>query len=434
MARRRRLGSPMSSVVSGLTRSQLGQQVRDLFGAPARPALETEPGLVGVEVELIPARPGTYPPKPVGKTELEEALACDPTLVSDASITFEPGGQVELGPSPSTTVVDLLENIEHLVGRLRRCVARSGIAMVSTGTNMWHSNEILGLQTDRPRYRTMQAHFDQVGPYGRKMMRQTASLQVCLDFGGDEVAGARWLLANLAGPALTAAFANSAVFEGAATGLRSTRSAIWQEVDPSRTGFDGDQIGSDRVEAYTSFALAAEAMPLPREDGETLPLRVPFGDWWALDGMRPDEDDLAHHLTTLFPPVRLHGYMEVRYIDALPEHWIPIPVLILTALLYDQKACEDALAGLSHCPDTLREEWRAAAALGMADAALRFQALLMFELALNALPRFPPGYFPADAAHRIAEYRDRYIASARCPADDQLQRFTASPDDLSAFL
>lgn len=424
----------MSSVVSTLTRSQLGPRVRDLFGAPDRPALWTEPGLVGVELELIPVRAGACPPEPVGKTAIEEALAYDPTLVSDASITFEPGGQVELSPSPSATVVDLFGNIEHLVGRLRRCVARSGIVMVSTGTNMWHSNEILGLQTDRPRYRAMQAHFDHIGPYGRKMMRQTAALQVCLDFGEDDMAGARWLLANLAGPALTAAFANSAVLEGAATGLRSTRSAIWQGIDPSRTGFGGEQIGSDPVEAYSSFALAAEAIPLPREDAETLPIRVPFGDWWTLDGVRPDGDDLAHHLTTLFPPVRPHRHLEVRYIDALPVHWIPIPVLILTALLYDRQACEDALAGLPHFPGTLRGKWHAAAAGGMDDAALRSQALMLFDLALNALPRFPPGYFPTDAAHRIAEYRDRYIVSARCPADDQLQHFTMSPDGLAAFL
>lgn len=424
----------MTTAVTTLPRSRLAPQVRDLFGAPSRPVSRMGPGSVGVELEFIPVRPGACSPEPVRKTAIEKALAYDPTLVSDASITFEPGGQVELSPPPSDTVVDLFANIEHLVGRLRRCVARSGIVMVSTGTNMWHSNETLGLQTNRTRYRTMQAHFDQVGPYGRKMMRQTAALHVCLDFGEGEVAGARWLLANLAGPALTAAFANSSVFEGAATGYRSTRSAIWQEVDPSRTGFAGEQIGSDPIDAYCTFALAAEVMPLPREDGETLPVRMSFGDWWALDGARPDGDDLAHHFSTLFPPVRPHGYMEVRYIDALPEHWIPIPVLILTALLYDQKACGEALAGLSHFSRVLREQWRAACALGVAEAALRSQALMLFDLAFDALPRFSAGYFPTDAASRIAEYRERYVESARCPADDQLQHFSTSPDHLAAFL
>jgi glutamate--cysteine ligase len=173
-------------------------------------------------------------------------------------------------------------------------------------------------------------------------------------------------------------------------------------------------------------------MPLPRKDDERLPFQMRFGDWWSRGSIRPDAEDLTHHLTTLFPPVRPHTHMEVRYIDALPQHWIPIPVLILTALLYDKEACEDALAGLSHFSGSLRNRWRVAT-LGMADPALRAEAHMLFEFALSSLGRFPSGYFPTDAAERIAGYRNRYIDAGRCPADDQLDSFASSPADLSAF-
>jgi glutamate--cysteine ligase len=410
--------------------AQVIQQVRGLFST-RRPRFE--PGLVGVELEFIPVRADIQPPQPVGKLALENAMRSDPDLAREACISFEPGGQIELSPLPSASVTELLTTVDRLVGRLRQCAALHQISLVSTGTNMWHSGHELGLQTDRPRYRAMQAHFDAIGPYGRQMMRQTAAVHICFDFGEPEVQRSRWLLANLAGPALTAAFANSAVLDGVATGLRSTRSAIWQNVDASRTAFDGEHIGPDPVEAYTSFALAAEAMALPRHHGEPLPFRMRFGDWWSQGNLRPDDKDLTHHLTTLFPPVRPHMHMEVRYIDALPQHWIPIPVLILTALLYDKEACEEALAGLSHFSGSLRDRWQDAT-LGMTEPALRDEARMLFDLALSAFERFPSGYFPTDAAQRITDYRDRYIVPGRCPADDQLNSFVSSPDDPSAFL
>ena len=43
---------------------------------------------------------------------------------------------------------------------------------------------------------------------------------------------------------------------------------------------------------------------------------------WIEDGHElgwPTLDDLDYHLTTLFPPVRPRGWLELRMIDALPD-------------------------------------------------------------------------------------------------------------------
>ncbi len=46
---------------------------------------------------------------------------------------------------------------------------------------------------------------------------------------------------------------------------------------------------------------------------------VPFEQWASgavrLGGRTPTTADLDTHLTTLFPPVRLRGYLELRYLD-----------------------------------------------------------------------------------------------------------------------
>lgn len=50
-------------------------------------------------------------------------------------------------------------------------------------------------------------------------------------------------------------------------------------------------------------------------------------------GRRPVWADLDYHLSTLFPPVRAVGHLEVRYIDAQPGDLWRVPVAAIDALL-----------------------------------------------------------------------------------------------------
>ena len=60
----------------------------------------------------------------------------------------------------------------------------------------------------------------------------------------------------------------------------------------------------------------------------------------------PDAEDLSTHLTTLFPPVRPRGWFEVRYLDAQPWPWWPVPMAVLHALLDDAGAIGRRRGGL----------------------------------------------------------------------------------------
>ena len=55
--------------------------------------------------------------------------------------------------------------------------------------------------------------------------------------------------------------------------------------------------------------------------------------------------DLDYHLTTLFPPVRPRGYVEIRCLDALPDRWWPA-LAAITATLVDDPVAADAAAEL----------------------------------------------------------------------------------------
>ena len=85
-----------------------------------------------------------------------------------------------------------------------------------------------------------------------------------------------------------------------------------------------------------------------REPGSqdwTAPAGVTFRDWLRDGGSgtlrAPTAEDLDYHLSTLFPPVRPRGHMELRMIDAQPgDGWI-VPAAVVTALTDDDRAADD---------------------------------------------------------------------------------------------
>ena len=71
--------------------------------------------------------------------------------------------------------------------------------------------------------------------------------------------------------------------------------------------------------------------------------------------------DLDYHLTTLFPPVRPRGYLELRCLDALPDRWWPA-LAALTVTLADDPVAADAAAEL--CAP-VADSWETAARHGL---------------------------------------------------------------------
>ena len=107
---------------------------------------------------------------------------------------------------------------------------------------------------------------------------------------------------------------------------------------------------------------------------------------WIANGHElgwPTLDDFDYHLTTLFPPVRPRGWLELRMIDALPDEWWPVAVAVTATLLDDAEAADAAAAAVA----STRGCWIAAARDGLADPALRAAADACFTAVLEALPR-----------------------------------------------
>ncbi|WPO69537.1 MULTISPECIES: ergothioneine biosynthesis glutamate--cysteine ligase EgtA [unclassified Streptomyces] len=388
------------------------------------------PRTTGVELEWLVHEPGLAH-VPVPTARLEAAYAALRALPLHASLTVEPGGQLELSSLPAASLTECVSAMRADLGLVRDALRSHRLTLSGIGADPWRPPARI---LREPRYDALESSLDRGGPAGRRMMCSTASVQICLDAGYEEPGplgyARRWRLAHLLGPVLVAAFANSPLQDGRATGWRSTRQAVWAGIEPGRSG--APPLDGEPREAWTRHALDAPVMCVKGAPGDG-PWRVPEGltfRAWTRSGLPrpPTRDDVDYHLTTLFPPVRPRGHLELRMVDAQPgdDGWV-VPLAVTSALFDDPEAAETAyravkpLAERDGPPGSPAAPhsplWLDAARHGLADAELREAAAVCFAAAADALPRMG-----ADASTRdaVATYADRYVARGRCPADDLL--------------
>jgi ergothioneine biosynthesis glutamate--cysteine ligase EgtA len=345
-------------------------------------------------------------------------------LPSGATLTTEPGGQLELSSVAASSLTECVRVTCADMTALRDATATAGLELAGFGIDpLRPPRRIL----DKPRYAAMEAFFDRDGGWGRQMMCSTASVQVCLDAGddGDGPTGFRWRwrLLHALGPVLVAAFANSPARAGKPAGWRSARQQVWQHLDPGRT--KPLRADADPRKAWADYALDALVMCVPGEESGSwlappgLTLRQWLADANSAAGRQVRTSDLTYHLSTLFPPVRPRGHFELRMIDAQPgDGWI-VPVAVATALADDPQASRAAMAATAGLSGD--HAWARAARLGPADPEISRASRECFKIALDALPRLGATTQITDA---VGNFTERYVLNDRCPADDLLEGIT----------
>ena len=244
------------------------------------------------------------------------------------------------------------------------------------------------------------------------MMTSTASVQVNLDAGPRDGWADRVRLAHALGPTMIAIAANSPLLGGQFTGWRSTRQRVWSQLDSARCGPILGANGDDPASDWARYALKAPVMlvhPTPEMDAVPMTDWVPFADWAdgrvLLGGRRPTHADLDYHLTTLFPPVRPRGFLEIRYLDSVPDAVWPAVVFTLVTLLDDPVAADIA----AEATEPVATAWDRAAQIGLGDRRLHEAAARCVQTAAERAP--------AELEESMQQLV-RSVEQGRCPADD----------------
>ncbi|GAA4792832.1 ergothioneine biosynthesis glutamate--cysteine ligase EgtA [Actinomycetospora chlora] len=366
---------------------------------------------------------------PAQTPHLVPASAGPIALPAGGVLTVEPGGQVEIASLPLPGVGDLVRAVRTDVAALRTLLANEGLEMVPrAGDPLRPPRRVLQV----PRYAAMEAAFDRIGPHGRTMMCSTTAVQVCVDAGEGDDVGHRWAALHELGPVLLAAFANSPVVHGRRTGWKSSRWAAWMALDPDRTS-PPVEIGADPAGEYARRAMDTRLLCVRRGDDPDTSWAAPdvtFDGW--LDGHLeppPTRSDLDYHLTTMFPPVRPQGHLEVRYLDQQAgDEWV-VPLAVVAALLHDR----DTVARARAAAEPAVGRWTAAARHGLADRVLRRAAGDVFSQAHRTLTGPAFADLDADVLELVERVVSERVLLGRSPADDPLDdaedRLRPDPDD-----
>lgn len=364
-------------------------------------------GTVGLEVEahcFDPADPHRRP----GWTEIADVLRALPALAGGSAVTVEPGGAVELSGPPVAGVVAAIEAMATDRAVLRSAFADAGLGLVLLGADPLRPP---GRINPGARYEAMERFFaaTHTGPAGAAMMTSTASIQVNLDAGPRSGWAARVRLAHALGPVMVAIAANSPLLGGTPSGWRSTRQRVWSRLDAARCGPILGADDADPAAEWARYALKAPVMLVHTPEAIPVTEHVPFADWAdgrvLLGGRRPTVGDLEYHLTTLFPPVRPRGWLEIRYLDSVGDALWPAIVFTLATLLDDPVAGDLAAEAV----EPVATAWDTAARIGLADRRLHAAANRCVAIAADRAPARLQ-----DAMDRLV----RMVDEGRCPADD----------------
>jgi glutamate--cysteine ligase len=383
-------------------------------------------GKVGLEVEahcFDLADPLRRP----GWNELTDAIAGVPPLPGRSAVTVEPGGAVELSGPPRDGPLAAIDAMMADRAVLRSAFAQAGLGLV-----------LLGADPLRPamrvnpgaRYRAMEQFFaaSHSGAAGAAMMTSTASVQVNVDAGPRAGWAARVRLAHALGPTMIAIAANSPLLHGKFSGWCSTRQRVWGQLDSARCGPILGASGDDPASDWARYALRAPVMLVHNPDAVPVTNWVPFADWAdgraLVGGRRPTEADLDYHLTTLFPPVRPRRFLEIRYLDSVPDAVWPAVVFTLVTLLDDPVAADIA----AEATESVATAWDAAARVGLADRRLHAAAKRCVHAAAERAPAQLTESMQRllrtveEAGSAADDFSDRVVRYGIAPAVTQLAR------------
>ena len=346
---------------------------------------------------------------------IRTALDAAGPLPAGSRVTFEPGGQVEISTACADSGPEALVAAGRDAEAVRSRLARVGLRCVAVGVDAGGQRPRV---LDEPRYRAMADYFARRGCAGATMMRNTASLQVNVGFADD--VDAHWEFAHDLAPVLAALFANSPLLDGRPTGWQSSRLATWAALDPGRTA-PVARTGTPARDAWTAYALDAPVMLVQHDTECTIPDPAPtLREWIGTErGIPFTVADVEYHLTTLFPPVRPRGWIELRVMDALGEPWWPVAAAVACVALGDDTTRARLTPVLAGSGDrTLTAAWH-----GVHHPAIAADGRAVLDAVGDALGRC--GY-PAEVADGLGAYRDRYTDRGRAPADDLLDAWTAT--------
>jgi glutamate--cysteine ligase len=279
--------------------------------------------------------------------ELIDGAPPNKVALSDGQlISVEPGGQFEFSSAPVSSFLGCMEQFQAHLELLKHLADRFDLHIFCGGANPVHGIDEIGLVIPNERYKLMNDYFPRVGSMGRRMMRQTCSIQATFDYETAEHGAQLLRAAMFVAPWIAGLFSNAPYIDGARTEYLSYRVPIWANTDPSRSGLIPGFANKDFGFAeYLRFVEDTPMFFVNTKDGVADAEQMSFTEFdrQGFRGQRATLDDLETHNSTIFTEARLKRTVELRSVDAQDPALFPAVLATMCGLLLCPAARTNAL-------------------------------------------------------------------------------------------
>ncbi len=259
-------------------------------------------------------------------------------------ITLEPGGQIELSGAKAKTIAENAAELFSHLAEIKKISQPLGIVWLGLGAQPFSvASEIDWVPKDR--YRIMRQRLSQKGSQTYSMMKETASVQISIDYTSEKDAIQKLRLAMALSPFLTGLFANSPLERGRVSNFLSRRAEIWRHTAPERSGILWQIFQPDfSFQDYVDYALKVPLLFIQRESRWIQTDEISFKQFlesgWKNYEAEPADWEL--HLSSIFTEARLKNYLEIRGIDCQTPALGLSAVAFIKGIFYNENAKKSA--------------------------------------------------------------------------------------------
>lgn len=261
-------------------------------------------------------------------------------LRNGASVTLEPGSQLELSGAPLVHSHEICAEFSEHLAEIAPYSAEKKIHWLGLGFHPFARRDQFTM-VPKQRYAVMREYLPTRGGLALDMMLRTSTVQANYDYLSEVDAMTKMRVALKLSPLTTALFANSPFYEGKPFGGKSYRAKVWLDTDPDRSGLVPALWKRNATFVdYVEWALDVPMFMFKRDGEKVANTGQTFRSFWksGYAGHKPNMTDWQTHLNTIFPEVRLKKTIEVRGADAQGAKLACALPALWTGILYDDKA------------------------------------------------------------------------------------------------
>lgn len=248
-----------------------------------------------------------------------------------STITFEPGGQIEISLKPFVEVSEIKKAYDEVVEDIYSEMAPNQM-LASIG---YHPKTKIAELPMLPknRYQMMFDYFKTHGAKSHNMMKGTAATQVSIDYHSEEDFVKKYRVAHFIAPVLASIFDSSPIFEGEVYDKENARIAIWEQTDPPRSKLVPGVLSTKfDFKAYVEYLLDVPPIFIIKDGAEIYTKETSLRE--LLGKHQFTEKELEHILSMVFPDVRVKKFIEIRMADALPYPYGMAVVSMIRGIFY----------------------------------------------------------------------------------------------------